>query len=65
VLARIGYGYTPYFVEGDDSSLMHDLMAATLESAIGDIRRIQADARRDGVKKRPAWPMIMLRTPKG
>jgi xylulose-5-phosphate/fructose-6-phosphate phosphoketolase len=75
VLARIsheeldhllrGYGYTPHFVEGHEPHAMHELMAATLETAIGDIRRIQADARRDGFSKRPAWPMIVLRTPKG
>jgi phosphoketolase len=44
---------------------MHELMAATLETVIGDIRRIQADARRDGFSKRPIWPMIVMRTPKG
>jgi xylulose-5-phosphate/fructose-6-phosphate phosphoketolase len=75
VLARIpheeldalfrGYGYTPHFVEGDDPATMHQLMAATLESAINDIRRIQDHARSDGFSKRPAWPMIVMRTPKG
>ena len=75
VLARIpheelaslirGYGYTPLFVEGDDPQTMHELMAETLETVIGDIRRIQEDARRDGFSKRPIWPMIVLRTPKG
>ena len=44
---------------------MHELMAETLETVIGDIRRIQEDARRDGFSKRPIWPMIVLRTPKG
>jgi xylulose-5-phosphate/fructose-6-phosphate phosphoketolase len=75
VLARIpheeldalfrGYGYAPHFVEGDDPKVMHELMAKTLEAAINDIRRIQEDARRTGSSKRPAWPMIVLRTPKG
>src|SRR5215211_5361541 len=75
VLARIsheeldqlfrGYGYTPHFVEGDDPDTMHELMAATLDTAVGEIRRIQADARRDGFTGRPRWPMIVLRTPKG
>ena len=55
VLARIphdeldalfrGYGYVPHFVEGDDPNAMHELMAATLETAINEIRRIQHEAR--------------------
>jgi xylulose-5-phosphate/fructose-6-phosphate phosphoketolase len=75
VLARIsheeldhlfrGYGYIPYFVEGHDPRKMHRLMAVTLDAVIKDIQRIKAAARRDGVKKRPLWPMIVLRTPKG
>ena len=75
VLARIphdeldhlmrGYGYLPHFVEGDDPATMHELMAKTLEAVVNDIRRIQEDARRNGFSKRPAWPMIVMRTPKG
>jgi len=75
VLARIprdelealfrGYGYTPYFVEGDDPTKMHQLMAATLDVAVGSIRRIQREARTTGFKVRPRWPMIILRSPKG
>ena len=75
VLARIshdeldhlfrGYGYTPYFVEGDDPEAMHQLMAARSTRSSRRSRRIQADARRDGVNEAPAWPMIVLRTPKG
>jgi xylulose-5-phosphate/fructose-6-phosphate phosphoketolase len=75
VLARIsheeldqlfrGYGYTPYFVEGDDPATMHQLMAATLDNVTAEIRRIQADARANGFKERPRWPMIVLRSPKG
>ncbi|HJY34571.1 MAG TPA: hypothetical protein VJ260_06945, partial [Vicinamibacterales bacterium] len=41
----VGYGYTPYFVEGDDPATVHQRMAATLEEAIGEIRRIQQAAR--------------------
>ncbi len=59
-----GYGYTPYFVEGDDPATMHGLMAATLETVFGEIRRIKTDAR-NGNKERPRWPMIVLRSPKG
>jgi xylulose-5-phosphate/fructose-6-phosphate phosphoketolase len=75
VLARIprdelealfrGYGYMPYFVEGDDPMKMHQLMAATLDLVVADIRRIQRDARTKGFKARPRWPMIILRSPKG
>ena len=61
----IGYGYKPYVVEGDDPAVMHRLMAATLEQCIGEIRSIQERARRSGVPRRPRWPMIILRSPKG
>ncbi len=60
-----GYGYTPYFVEGDDPDTMHQRMAATLETAIAEIRAVQQKARASGVAERPRWPMIVLRSPKG
>src|SRR6187549_169871 len=60
-----GYGYTPYFVEGDDPTDMHQKMAATLEQAIGEIRAVQQTARSSGRATRPRWPMIVLRSPKG
>jgi xylulose-5-phosphate/fructose-6-phosphate phosphoketolase len=75
VLARIsheeldalmrGYGYTPHFVEGDDPARMHELMALTLDLVIGEIKDIQADARKNGFRKRPLWPMIVFKSPKG
>lgn len=75
ILARIGreelealfrgYGYKPYFVEGDDPEIVHPLMAATLDQIVEEIRQIQSEARSKGFNKRPAWPMIILRTPKG
>ena len=75
VLARIphdeldallrGYGYTPYFVEGDDPAQMHRLMAAALDTAVAEIARIQQHARANGFTVRPRWPMIVLRSPKG
>jgi len=61
----IGYGYKPYVVEGDDPSMMHQRMAATLDTVVFDIKKIQRDARTKGFKKRPLWPMIVLRSPKG
>ncbi len=61
----VGYGYTPYFVEGSDPTEMHQKMAATLDAAIGEIRAIQKKARDTGKAERPRWPMIVLRSPKG
>ena len=75
VLARIpgaelaellsGYGYHPYFVEGDQPDAMHQLMAGTLETVIEEIQGIQEDAQEHGFTRRPRWPMIVLRSPKG
>ncbi len=75
VLARIphdelealfrGYGYVPYFVEGDVPATVHQKMAETLDAVYADIRRIQSEARSSGSKQRPRWPMIVMRTPKG
>jgi xylulose-5-phosphate/fructose-6-phosphate phosphoketolase len=62
----VGYGYEPYLVEGDDPATMHRLMAATLDKVLDRIRAIQTDARQPGAKaRRPAWPMIILKSPKG
>ncbi|MGA8660341.1 MAG: phosphoketolase family protein, partial [Chthoniobacterales bacterium] len=60
-----GYGYKPYFVEGHEPEPMHQVMAATLETILAEIRAIQEDARSNGSRNRPIWPMIILRTPKG
>ncbi len=60
-----GYGYTPYFVEGSEPESMHQAMAATLEHCVQEIRAIQEDARLTGVARRPLWPMVVLRSPKG
>jgi len=75
VLARIGdealtsllmgYGYKPFFVEGDDPEVMHQAMAQTMEAVVNEIRSIQKDARENGNITRPDWPMIVLRSPKG
>jgi xylulose-5-phosphate/fructose-6-phosphate phosphoketolase len=61
----LGYGYTPYFVEGHEPEAMHRLMATTLDKVVAEIKRIQSDARERGVTERPRWPMIVLKTPKG
>src|SRR3984885_12208525 len=77
VLARIsreeltslfqGYGYEPHFVEGDDPQLVHQELAATLDTIYEKIRVIQSEARAGDAKdvRRPRWPMIIFRTPKG
>jgi xylulose-5-phosphate/fructose-6-phosphate phosphoketolase len=75
VLARIGdeelaelmrgYGHRPYFVSGDDPTDVHQQLAATLEVALDEIADAQRRARDEGDSARPAWPMIVLRTPKG
>ena len=60
-----GYGYKPYLVEGHEAGTMHQQMAATLEAVIGEIHSIQQNAREGKTAERPAWPMIILRSPKG
>jgi xylulose-5-phosphate/fructose-6-phosphate phosphoketolase len=60
-----GYGYAPHFVEGDEPEKVHRQLAATLDTVVADIKQIQVDARTKGITKRPRWPMIVLRTPKG
>ncbi|HTV87864.1 MAG TPA: phosphoketolase family protein [Stellaceae bacterium] len=75
VLARIGdaeleqllcgYGYAPHIVAGSEPAAMHQQMAATLDIVLDEIAALQQQARADGFKTRPRWPMIVLKTPKG
>ena len=79
VLARIsrkeltdllrGYGHEPFFVEGCDPALVHQQLAATLDTVLERIQSIQVAARLPGAPAvgaaRPRWPMIVFRTPKG
>jgi len=60
-----GYGWVPYFVEGEDPETMHQAMAAAMEQSVLEIRRIQSEARSSGQAARAHWPMIVLRSPKG
>jgi xylulose-5-phosphate/fructose-6-phosphate phosphoketolase len=60
-----GYGWTPYFVEGDEPELMHQAMAATLDIAVEEIQTIRYAARVSGDLTRPRWPVIVLNSPKG
>jgi xylulose-5-phosphate/fructose-6-phosphate phosphoketolase len=75
VLARIpreeltellqGYGYRPCYIEGHEPEPMHQAMAETLDQCLAEIKSIQKDARENGFKQRPTWPMIVLISPKG
>jgi len=75
VLARIphaeleelmrGYGYEPFTLEGDDPTEMHQKAAVVFDTMLNRIAAIQKDARTNGSTARPAWPMLILRTPKG
>jgi len=60
-----GYGYKPYFVEGHQPETTHQLMAHTLDMIVAEIGTIQNKARAGRSTGCPAWPMIILRTPKG
>ena len=65
-----GHGYAPEFVEGDDPEIVHQLFAGALDRCYARIREIQKafrtnDAEASKNQPRPAWPMIVLRTPKG
>ena len=65
-----GYGHTPYFVEAEESDLkdpllFHQKLASTLDTVLAQINAIQTAARIEGNDKRPLWPMIVLKTPKG
>lgn len=61
----IGYGYTPYFVEGHEPMEMHRKMAVIMEQCVVEIKRIQQQARTQDSFERPRWPIIILRSPKG
>jgi xylulose-5-phosphate/fructose-6-phosphate phosphoketolase len=75
VLARIGndelrqllegYGHSVEIVEGNDPDRVHKAFAAALDRSLDAIAKIQRNARQGRNGKRPRWPMIVLRTPKG
>lgn len=60
-----GYGWDPLFVEGHEPAAMHRAMAEAMDTAIARILQVRAEARASGEAVRPAWPMIVLRSPKG
>ncbi len=59
-----GYGWTPHFVEGEEPESVHPAMAAALETALLEIRRIQEQALRSGRAERARWPMIVFARPR-
>ena len=66
IRALIGsQGYEVFFVEGDDPPHVHQALAGTLDLCFDRIRAIQAAARSGGLHEKPAWPAVVLRTPKG
>ncbi|MBP2479481.1 xylulose-5-phosphate/fructose-6-phosphate phosphoketolase [Crossiella equi] len=76
VLARIGddrltdflagHGHRAHFVSGDTPALVHQALAAALDTALDEIAAIQHTARTGGRSVHsPQWPVIVLRTPKG
>ena len=75
VLARIseeelldlfnGYGYEPYIVEGSNQMILHEQMAIVMDECIEKIKEIWKNAREFNDSRRPKWPMIILKTPKG
>jgi xylulose-5-phosphate/fructose-6-phosphate phosphoketolase len=60
-----GYGYEPFTIEGDDPAVMHQQAAAVFDTMLDRIAAIQKVAREAGSTDRPAWPMLIMRTPKG
>ncbi len=60
-----GYGWTPYYVEGDDPLKLHETMAKVMDEVIERILEIEELARTKNISSRPLWPMIVLKTPKG
>ena len=60
-----GYGYEPFTLEGDDPAVLHQQAAAVFDTMLDRIAAIQKAAREDGSTARPAWPMLIMRTPKG
>ncbi|WP_036146057.1 phosphoketolase [Maribacter sp. Hel_I_7] len=61
----LGYGWKPYWIEGEDPMAMHQKMAQLLDQVVEEIKAIKENAAQDDNAKRPRWPMIILKSPKG
>ncbi|HEV2135037.1 MAG TPA: phosphoketolase family protein [Terracidiphilus sp.] len=64
-----GYGYEPFTLEGSNPPAMHQQAAAVFDTIFDRIAAIQKSSREAAAKgetvQRPAWPMLIMRTPKG
>jgi xylulose-5-phosphate/fructose-6-phosphate phosphoketolase len=60
-----GYGWKPFWVDGEDPAYMHQRMAAVLDEVIAEIKTIKENAVNNEQFDRPIWPMIILKSPKG
>ncbi len=63
-----GNGYEPHLVEAGldtNPAEAHQALAAAMDTCLDSIAAIQANARENGDLRRPTWPMIILKTPKG
>ena len=60
-----GLGYEPYYVEGENTEELHNIMASALDRVIEKIKKIQFDARNFNRYENVSWPIIILKTPKG
>ena len=60
-----GCGWKPYIVEGSNTKMIHQNMYKTLDLVIKEISKIKEEAKKNNGTKRPVWPMIILKTPKG
>jgi xylulose-5-phosphate/fructose-6-phosphate phosphoketolase len=61
----LGYGWKPYWIEGDDPMTMHQKMAVLLDKVVDEIKMIKKNAAQNDDWERPQWPMIIIKSPKG
>lgn len=60
-----GYGWEPFYVEGEDIDYMQDKMAQVMDIAISKIKYLKERATKGEILTNIKWPMIVFRTPKG
>ncbi len=60
-----GYGWEPFFVEGEEISDMQEKMASVMDTVITKIKAIKKEARESKTMVFTRYPMIVFRTPKG
>ena len=57
-----GYGWHPMIVQGED---LDGELAGALDTAYGEIRDLQGEARNGNRPERPRWPMLIVKSLKG